>query len=172
MKKKTNIKISDERHCNELESLGSIFIPIRNGAFDAKDFIEADIMLKWSDIVGKDIASFSTPIKVKFNPKTDERTIYMEVPVGGFALELQHREVYLLEKINSYFGYKAIHKLSISQNANMIIKKMQKTKKTQQIDDRDKKYLLEMSDGINNDELKEILIKLGENVISSKKENI
>jgi len=171
MKKKANIKISDERHCKELESLGSIFIPIMNGAFDAKDFIEADVILKWEDIVGSEISSFSTPVKVKFNPKTDERVIHIEVPVGGFALELQHREIYLLDKINSYFGYKAIHKLLISQNANMRIKKIKTSKKKPILEESDKNYLLKLSDGINSDELKEILIKLGENVISSKKEN-
>lgn len=172
MKKKAKIKISEERHCHELESLGSIFIPIMNGAFDAKDFIEVDVMLKWEDIIGKEIALFSTPTKVKFNPKTDERVIYIDVPVGGFALELQHREIYLLDKINSYFGYKAIHKLQISQNVNMRIKKIQPMKKKPLLTDGDKKYLSDMSDGIKNDELKEILIKLGENVISSKKGDI
>jgi hypothetical protein len=53
----------------------------------------------------------------------------------------------------------------------MRIKKIKTLKKKPLLEENDKNYLLELSDGINNDELKEILIKLGENVISSKKEN-
>ena len=171
--KKNKMNFSEERHCKELESLGSVFMPIMKGVLDGNDFIEADIMLNWIDIIGWDIASFCYPIKAKFNPKTDERTLFLEVPVGGFALELQHREQYILDKINSYFGYKSFHKISISQNANIRLRiPPQKTKKDirSNFTDSEKKYLTDILDGINDDKLKEILTKLGENVISTNKE--
>ena len=44
MKKKIKMNISDERHCQELESLGSIFMPIMKDAFSSIDFVETAII--------------------------------------------------------------------------------------------------------------------------------
>ena len=129
--------------------------------------------MNWVNIIGWENASFCYPVKVKYNPKTDTRTVYVEVPVGGFALELKHREQYILDKINAYFGYKSVHKLSVSQNANISIrvdpgKEDKDIRKN--ITQQEKKYLSDIIDGINDNKLKEILTKLGEDVISSNKE--
>ena len=166
------INISEEPRCKDLESIGSVFAPLMKGVLSTDDLVEVDIILRWDDIIGDEISKFSTPVKVRYNHKTDIRTINIEVPVGGFALELQHREQYIINKINAYFGYNAIHKISINQNANMRIKRpASNNNMTKKITEEEKKYLLEISDGINDEKLKEILIKLGENVISSNKEN-
>ena len=167
--KKIKLHISDEPHCREFESLGSIFIPLVKGLMSAEDFVEADIMLNWVDIVGEDIASFCSPLKVRFNPKENQRTLFVEVPVGGFALEMQHREKYILEKINAYFGYKAVHKLNISQNIEMkphtFFRK--KEKPEMKLNSDEEKYLNELTEGINDEKLKKILTKLGKSVILS-----
>lgn len=170
--KKNKIHISDERHSRDLESLGNIFIPIMRGVLSAEDFIEADVMLRWLDIVGEEIASFCNPIKTRFNPKENIRTLYVEVPVGGFALELRHKENYILEKINAYFGYKAIHKFNIAQNMNMSVRHIRTKKEEKEeppLDEGDKKYLSELISGINDEKLREILTKLGKSVILTNK---
>lgn len=41
----------------------------------AEDFVEADIMLNWVDIAGEELASFCSPLKVRFNPKDSQRTL-------------------------------------------------------------------------------------------------
>ena len=97
--KKVNINISEERHCNEFESLGSIFRPIIKDALSSDDLVEVDIMLNWVDIVGENISAYSRPVKAVYDNKTDKRTLNIDVPVGGFALEIQHKEQYILDKI-------------------------------------------------------------------------
>lgn len=170
--KKNKIHISEERHSKDLESLGNIFIPIMRGVLSAEDFVEADIMLHWLDVIGEEIASFCNPLKTRFNVKENIRTLYVEVPVGGFALELRHKENYILEKINAYFGYKAVHKLNIAQNMNMSVrhisaKKEEKIEKP--LEETEKKYLSELISGIDDEKLREILTKLGKSVILSNK---
>ncbi len=170
--KKNKIHISEERHSKDLESLGNIFIPIMKGVLSAEDFVEADIMLHWVDIIGQEFTAFCNPIKTRYNPKESMRTLYIEVPVGGFALELQHKENYILEKINAYFGYKAVHKLNISQNMNMRPRYFQiKTENKPEIhlDASEEKYLKELTDGIKDEKLREILTNLGKSVILSNK---
>lgn len=170
--KKNKINISEERHSNDLESLGNVFIPIMKGVLSTEDFVEADIMLHWVDIIGKEFAIFCNPIKTRFNPKESVRTLYIEVPVGGFALEVRHKENYILEKINAYFGYKAVHKLNISQNMNMTpcylqIKKEDKAEI--RLDEAEEKYLAELTNGIKDEKLRKILTNLGKSVILSNK---
>ena len=77
------MNISDERHCQELESLGSIFMPIMKDAFSSNDFVETDIMLNWVNIIGEEISSYCTPINIKYNPKSNQRVINVEVPESG-----------------------------------------------------------------------------------------
>ena len=88
--KKINISISEERHCNEFESLGSIFRPIIKDALSSDDLIEVDIMLNWVDVVGESIAAYSRPLKAVYDNKINQRILNIDVPVGGFALEIQH----------------------------------------------------------------------------------
>lgn len=169
--KKVNINISEERHCNELESLGSIFRPIIKDALSSDDLVEVDIMLNWVDIVGENISAYSRPIKATYDNKINQRLLYIDVPVGGFALEIQHKEQYILDKINSYFGYQSIHKLKVNQNINMkpsFMKSVTTNKKQRELSESEKKYLDELTDGIEDEKIKEILIKIGKDVILSK----
>lgn len=170
--KKKKIHISSERHSRDFESLGNVFIPIMKEVMSAEDFIEADVIMHWIDIVGEELAGFCNPLKTRFDIKDNTRTLYMEVPVGGFALELRHREDYILEKVNAYFGYKAVHKLNISQNANMKLRGVvcKKCKKEEQkLNASEENYLSELTAEIKDEKLREILIKLGKSVILSNK---
>jgi hypothetical protein len=167
------MNFSTERHCQELESLGSVFMPIVKGVLSAEDFIQTDIVLNWVDIIGEEISSYTTPIKVKLDIKTSLKTLYIEVPVGGYALEIKHREQYILDKINAYFGYNTIHKIAVNQNMNLRCKiklPSQPQQKKNNFTEDEKKYLEEISCDVKDEKLKEILIKLVENVILSNKE--
>ena len=172
--KKYKINISEEPHSNDLESIGSIFMPIVKDMISAGDLVGADIILNWQEIVGKELASFCNPLKTKYNPKEDHRTLYIEVPGGGFALEIQHKEQYILDKINSYIGYQAVHKLNIAQNMNMQIKPFTEKRITKDIEQKltseEKTYLKNISEEIKDEKLREILINIGQNVIAEQKE--
>ncbi len=172
--KKYKINISAEHHCRDLESISSIFIPIIKDMISAEDLIGVDIVMNWQKIIGKEIASFCTPLKTKYNPNDNKRTLYVEVPVGGFALELQHKENYVLDKINSYIGYEAIHKLNISQNMNkqpeMISLEKKQQSKELKLTEEQKVYLQEVTKEIKDENLRKILINIGQNVINEQKE--
>lgn len=171
--KKIKMRISEERKSKDLESWGSILMPLAKMIFSAEDMVETDIILNWQDIIGVEFAAFCRPLKAKYDARVNIRTVFIEVPAGGFALELQHKEKYLLEKINTYFGYNAVHKLNISQNMNMQLPIWDKTVSSPQPEKvlalADEKYLQELVDDIKDDKLKEILLKLGKSVILAQK---
>ena len=86
------------------------------------------IISKWPEIVGSFFANHSTPEKINRFPKTENdlgEKIYnhtLHVNVSSVAaVEFQHYKDKIIEKINIYFGYKAINGLKIQQNWKMHI---------------------------------------------------
>ena len=99
--------------------------------FGKLDYI---IYAKWAEIVGSFFAQHSEPRKISSIPQsTNEKggTIYekyLHVNVTpSAAVEFQHFHNKIVEKINSYFGYKAIKGIKIHQQLikqeNIVTKK-------------------------------------------------
>ena len=85
--------------------------------------IEFIIQSNWLEIVGTYFAQYSQPNNVTKIPDYESEigeTIYknyLNVSVSpAAAIEFQHFKSTIIEKINSYFGYKAISDLRIQQN--------------------------------------------------------
>jgi hypothetical protein len=58
------------------------------------------------------LAEHSLPERLKFN--ADGGTLMITVN-GAFALEMQHLQPVIMERINGYFGYNAVTRLSFKQ---------------------------------------------------------
>ena len=78
-------------------------------AFRDRGFYQASILTNWSEIVGEEMASRSCPEKIS---KAGVLTVRVE---GSFALEFQHIEPQLLERIATHFGHKAVSRISLRQ---------------------------------------------------------
>ena len=50
MSKKAHINISQDRHDKELESIGSIFMPMVKDMISAEDLVQSDVVFNWYDI--------------------------------------------------------------------------------------------------------------------------
>ncbi len=76
--------------------------------------VKTHIFLNWN-YIAEEYAKISIPHKIKFN-KNKNTDGQMTIKVqSGFGLEIQHATPFLLNQINSRFGYKAITKLKIIQ---------------------------------------------------------
>ncbi|MDG2267839.1 MAG: DciA family protein [Alphaproteobacteria bacterium] len=75
--------------------------------------IQTHIFLNWKNIAGQ-YADVTFPDKIKFDKKKNHGQIIMKVQ-NGFGPEIQHAIPFLLNQINSRFGYKAITKIKIIQ---------------------------------------------------------
>ena len=80
------------------------------------------------------------------------------------ALEFQQYKDTIIEKINSYFGYKAIINLRIQQN--YIPKTVVKAKvlNDRKLTSDDEKSIINEVEKLKNDDLKQSLIDLGTNI--------
>lgn len=78
-----------------------------------RGFAEAGLITEWEAIVGPEMAKACWPDRLSFPPgRRDGGSLRVRV-AGGLALELQHMEPQLLERINGHFGYRAVQRISI-----------------------------------------------------------
>ncbi len=81
-----------------------------------RGFADGGLLLDWQKIVGQDIARRSRPVKLTFEDRATRRagTLLLHT-APGFALDLQHLAPLLIERINGYYGYEAVAKLTFKQ---------------------------------------------------------
>jgi hypothetical protein len=78
-------------------------------------FAEAGVVTDWPTIVGPLLAAHSAPQRLAF-PRGSRLDGTLHVLVSGpFSTELQHLEPVVIERINGYFGYRAIARLRLVQ---------------------------------------------------------
>ena len=76
---------------------------------------EASLLADWATIVGPALARRCQPVRVDYAPgRRSGGTLLLQVG-GAAALEIQHAAPQLLERINAYFGHKAVRQLRLMQ---------------------------------------------------------
>ena len=136
--------------------------------------LDYTIHAKWSDIVGNFFVNHSEPQKISSvanSTNDNSETIYdryLHVNVSpAAALEFQHFQDKIIEKINSYFGYKAIKGIKIYQH-HVQKDYFKKTKKNTNLikREKDKIQIRESTPNLSNKELEESIVKLGLSITS------
>ncbi len=118
------------------------------------------IITDWEKIVGEFMAGLSIPRKLVFQKdKTNNATLHVEVANSSIATEMSYMEILIIEKIATYFGYKAVSRLKISQNLKApIVLKKQKVVSVKKVDLPEN--LKNIIAGIEDDNLKTALSNL------------
>lgn len=101
------------------EVTGNVLTP----ALRRRGFAAGDIVAAWQEIVGERLAASTLPEKLVWPRRTAEEepgahgepaTLILRVD-GPAAIEIQHLSTQLLERVNVYFGYRAVGRLKIVQ---------------------------------------------------------
>ncbi|WP_207477960.1 DUF721 domain-containing protein [Arenibaculum pallidiluteum] len=71
----------------------------------------------WGTVMGSDLAARAVPVKLTFPAGRREGATLLVRALGPAALEIQHAEPQLVERINGFFGYGAVARLKIVQAA-------------------------------------------------------
>ena len=90
-----------------------------NDALKAQGFASAEIVARWADIVGTEVAAHSEPLKINWPRQANEDTAEPATLVlrveGPAAIEIQHLSSVILERVNQFFGWRAIGRLALRQ---------------------------------------------------------
>jgi hypothetical protein len=88
-------------------------------SFSRQGFTSAELVTHWEDIVGREIAAHSEPIKIQWPHHADPdehepATLVLRVQ-GPAALEIQLQSDVILERINSFLGWRALGRIVLRQ---------------------------------------------------------
>lgn len=170
-------KKQDSRTAKGLTAISKTILPFARQILGTKGFVEVDILTNWTHIVGDELAEFCLPLKIDFQRgQKNNGILHLSVLSGAFALEIQHRERFIIEKINTYFGYYAVAKIKIIQNNDISFDKLNKIntisdneKPKAIVSAEEENYIKDLTEEVSNSKLKEILVKLGKSVFNNNK---
>jgi hypothetical protein len=95
-------------------ALAATVAQITKPVFGRRGFAEGAVLTHWPDIVGPHLAAHTAPERIA-RSKDDAGTLHLRIDSGALALELQHLEPVIVERINGYFGYRAVARLRLIQ---------------------------------------------------------
>ena len=72
----------------------------------------SEIINKWNFLVGKDISSSCFPKSIKISKENKNRTLILSVERGN-EITAEYSKKKIMDKINSYFGYKLIDQIRL-----------------------------------------------------------
>lgn len=88
---------------------------VMKGPFAKRGFSQTEILSRWPTIVGPMLAQHSCPERLTFEREKAAGANLLVRVEGAFGLELQHLAPQVIDRINTYFGYRAVARLSIVQ---------------------------------------------------------
>ena len=88
---------------------------IGGAAFRRFGFVQSSIVSRWREIVGPRYASVSAPESIRFPPGKKSRGVLTLVVEGAHAPMMQHVAPTIVERVNLFFGYPAVERVSFRQ---------------------------------------------------------
>jgi hypothetical protein len=88
-------------------------------SFRRQGFASAELVTRWSDIAGADIAALSEPVKIQWqraaaSDDPEPGTLVLRVE-GPAAIEIQHVANLICERVNQFLGWRAVGRLALRQ---------------------------------------------------------
>lgn len=106
---------SEPERQNRSRAVAELLPAIGGAAFRRFGFVQSAIVSRWPEIVGEKWAGASAPESIRFPlGQKSEGTLTLTVR-GAFAPMMQHVAPEIVERVNRFFGYSAVARLTIRQ---------------------------------------------------------
>jgi hypothetical protein len=104
-----------ERRRGGLRALAGEVPRIAAPVLGKRGFAGAQLVAEWASVVGPALADKISPDRLNF-PRGERRDGTLRLRVAaGMALDVQHCSPLILERINGFFGYRAVARLVLVQ---------------------------------------------------------
>jgi hypothetical protein len=154
--------------------LGELAIEELTPAMRRMGFASAALHMRWAEIVGPELARWSEPARLKWPARPEAAdpasapaaTLVVRVE-GAFALELQHREKIVIERVNGHLGWRCIDRVQLMQTS--VRKPVRETSAVRRVlDAADSRKLDETLALVEDADLKAALARLGVGLMTRK----
>ena len=121
-----------------------------------KGFVLSEILNRWNYLVGNEISKISFPKTFKPNGKNAPGTLIISVQRGN-EISVEFNKNTIIEKINSFFGYKILNNIRLETFNNL---KENINKKKMYISTNTTEKFKDSLKSLNNEKIKKSLIEL------------
>ena len=121
-----------------------------------KGFVHSEILSRWNYLVGSEISKISFPKTFKPNGKNAPGTLIISAQRGN-EISVEYSKNTIIEKINSFFGYKVLNNIRLETFNNL---KENINKKKMHISKNTTEKFKDSLKSLNNEKIKKSLIKL------------
>ena len=99
--------------------LSVLLSDVFSDAYAKQGFAARELVTRWSEIAGSEIAAHSQPLKIQWprpveGQPQEPATLVLRVE-GPMALEIQHSSDVILQRVNRFFGWSAVGRLALRQ---------------------------------------------------------
>ena len=131
-------------------------------AFRKQGFAASELVTRWKDIVGADIAAHAEPVKLQWPREVngepgEPATLVLRVE-GPVSIEIQHQSAVILERINRFFGWHAVGRIALRQAP---LTRRNRRRPPPGLDAAEARRIAESMTGIADDDLRAALGRLG-----------
>ncbi|GAA0679720.1 hypothetical protein FHT00_003194 [Sphingomonas insulae] len=100
---------------NRARAVSELLPAIHGAAFKRFGFVQSALVTRWPEIVGTRWAAASNPESLRFPPGKKADGVLTIVVRGAHAPMMQHIAPEIVERVNRFFGYAAVARLTIRQ---------------------------------------------------------
>ena len=145
--------------------LSVLLSEVFSDAYAKQGFAARELVTRWADIAGPEIAAFSEPLKMQWprpveGQPQEPATLVLRVE-GPMALEIQHASDVILQRVNRYFGWSAVGRLALRQ-APLVRRDRQVTSGAP--DPKSVAEVAETLSSVEDEELRAALARLGASI--------
>ena len=101
----------------EARAIADLMPAIRRTAFRRFGFVQSSVVSRWPEIVGAAHARHCAPESIRFPPGEKAEGILQLVVTPAHAPLIQHVIPEIIERVNQFFGYRAVVRVKLRQGA-------------------------------------------------------
>ena len=108
-------KQAEAPRANRARAVADIVPDVGRAAFRRFGFVQSSIVSRWREIVGERYAAVSSPESIRFPPGKRAEGVLNLIVEGAHAPMMQHVAPVVVERVNRFFGYQAVARVSFRQ---------------------------------------------------------
>ena len=154
-----------DRRPSPAKPLAAVLGKTFNEVFAKQGFASRELVTRWSEIAGTQVAAHSQPLKIQWTRPVEGQspepaTLVLRVE-GPMALEIQHASDAIIERVNRFFGWQAVGRLALRQAP---LSRPAARRSPRKPDDAAVAGVAATLDGVADDDLRQALARLGASV--------
>lgn len=131
-------------------------------------FAELDVLLHWPEIIGEALAPICRPIRVRYGSARKLGATLVVETNSARAPEVDHLSPRIIERVNQFYGYRAVSRVQIVQTGAIGFAEAQAAFKGPDHvpDAQDTRRAEALTSGVHDEDLRAALNRLGANVLA------